>query len=146
MKKIIGITLILALIAGVSFTGCNKYEDGPTISLLPKKMRLVNEWETEKVFYNGVEQAASASWENETVEFKSNGDYVYTSTSGSSSSSITGSWEFDNNKEELLITTTIIGLTNSSKSKILRLKSNELWLEYTDALGNITVTHMAGKN
>ncbi len=145
MKKVIGITLILALIAGISFTGCKKYDDGPTISLLPKKMRLVNEWETEKVIYNGVDQGTNASWENETIEFKSNGDYVYTAASGSSSNSITGNWEFDNNNEDLKTTITFLGITSTSISKILRLKSNELWLEHTDN-GNVTETHLASKN
>lgn len=145
MKKVFGITLILALIAGVSFTSCNKYDDGPTISLLPKKMRLVNEWETEKVIYNGVDQGTSASWENETLEFKSDGDCEYTSVSGSSSTSITGSWEFDNNKEDLKITTTILGINNITIYKILRLKSNELWLEHTSG-SDVTETHMASKN
>jgi uncharacterized protein YaiE (UPF0345 family) len=135
MKKTIGITLIIALIAGISFTGCKKYDDGPMLSVQPKKMRLVNEWKIEKVFYNGVEQSVG-SLLDETYEFKSNGDYIITASAGSYSSSTTGTWEWDSNKEGIKTT-----IPSAVTSKILRLKANELWLENTSILGIITETH-----
>jgi hypothetical protein len=48
-------TAVLFIFATSSFVGC-KYEDGPTMSLKSKKMRLSNIWQFEKVTLDGVDQ------------------------------------------------------------------------------------------
>ena len=56
-----------------------------------------------------------------------------TEVSGSQSTTIEGTWEFDDSKEHLVtkFTYTFLGqsTTSSTSYKILRLKSNEMWLE-----------------
>lgn len=42
MKKIILLTLVVVFATTLTFIGCGKYEDGPSISLASKKARVVN--------------------------------------------------------------------------------------------------------
>ena len=61
MKKIVKISIIALLVGCTAFTfsGCGKYEDGPSISLLTKKARVAGTWGVEKYMVNGVDQTAA---------------------------------------------------------------------------------------
>ncbi|PLX13764.1 MAG: hypothetical protein C0594_00855 [Marinilabiliales bacterium] len=81
----------LILIFGL--TGCKKYEDGPWISLTSKEKRIVGEWTTNK---NEIELTWKLKENKDFIEnaYKSEEEFYY---------SRNGKWDFDNNKEMLLI-------------------------------------------
>ncbi len=144
MKRIISIALV-ALIGATTLTGCGKYPDGPKISLASKKSRLVNKWKLDEAFYNGASVPLTADDKDDYVEFKKDGKVIFGYVSGSSTTTAEGTWEFDSKKENVLVTFTytILGqqTTTTTTSKILRLKSKELWLEETDDNGDVTEYH-----
>jgi hypothetical protein len=120
------ILLVLVAFMVVAVTGCGKYDDGPGISFMPKKARLVNKWKLEKYYINDVEQTIGTS--TAIMELKKDNSWTY--SDAGSALAWTGTWAFDGNKENLLMTST--GSSTADVSKILRLKSNELWLSNTD--------------
>ncbi len=129
MKKVLAISII----AIFAFASCGKYEDGPAFSLASKKSRVVNVWQLDKYFVNGQEQTLTADDKDDYIEFTKDGKAIFTWVSGSQITTIEGTWEFDDSKEHLItkITFTVLGqtTTTSTSYKILRLKSNELWVE-----------------
>lgn len=118
------LTAVCILISALIIIGCSKYEDGPGISFRTKKARLVNKWELDRFFVGGHDQAGLnptplhlVFW----VEFKDNNTVE-------GDNWMNGHWDFDDSKENILI-------TNESDSllatlRILKLKKDELWLEY----------------
>jgi len=129
MKKIISITLFIALMSSISLTSClyeNTYEDGPMFRLQTKKMRLVNEWKVEKIYIGGNIQPTDPLTENQTIQFKSNGDYIYSNTVGPYAGTFTGTWAWNGMKNGVLTDMSTSGL--STEYLIFRLKANELWV------------------
>jgi len=114
----------------IAFSGCKKYEEGPTISLSPKKWRVVNTWKIDKVLFNGQDITSTyiALLPNFSLELKNDNSYVMSYTGGSSAE--VGTWDFDSKKENLLMTPN--GNSTSSKSEIIRLAGNEMWLRDID--------------
>lgn len=132
MKKIA--FLLIAVIA-VIMVSCGKYEEGPSFSLLPKKSRVVNVWKVEKTIYKvGSSTTENAGDDNVSIEFKSDDTYVSTWTNGSTSLSTKGTWNFDSKKENIEMQED--GSSTKNISKIIMLKSNEMWLSQTN--GNTT--------
>lgn len=124
----------LSILILLALSSCKKYEDGPVFSLASKKSRLVNVWKLDKVIHNGVEQALTADDKDDKYEFTKDGKYKVTVINGSFSYTIEGTWEFDNNKEHIITSFTYNNITYTDTTKILRLKSKELWTE--DRSGN----------
>lgn len=126
--------LVLVLVAFllVTFMGCKKYDEGPTFSPWPAKWRVVNTWKIEAYVVGSVSTTVN---NNDTYEFKSNGDYV--STSGSIS--VTGSWEFGDKKETIKVNYGSV----TSEAKIVRLTSSEMWL--SDMNGNTETHYVSAK-
>jgi hypothetical protein len=122
--------LVLVAFMFVAITGCGKYEDGPKISLASKTGRLVNKWKLEKYFVNDVEQTIGTN--TSILEIKKDNSWTY--SDAGSALAWTGTWAFDGDKENILMTST--GSSTADISKILRLKSDELWLSSVD--GSIT--------
>jgi len=129
MKKI----FIISIVAIFALSSCGKYEEGPAFSLASKKSRVVNTWVLDKEFVNGNEQTLTADDKDDYTEYTKDGKMKVTEVSGSQSTTIEGTWEFDDSKEHLVtkFTYTFLGqsTTSSTSYKILRLKSNEMWLE-----------------
>lgn len=130
MKTKIFIFLNIAFISAITLTGCKKYEDGPAFSLNTKKARITNQWNLTEKIIDGVQYPIN----NEKIDIKKDNSYVITW----GSSSETGNWEFSSDKESIIFT--LNGNSSSDTYKILRLKSNELWLQYT-SYSFITVYH-----
>lgn len=128
--------LVLVAFIFVAVSGCGKYDDGPGISLATKKGRLVNKWKIEKYFMNDVEQTIGDTVA--VMELKKDNSCTMSWTG--SGLAILGTWAFDGNKENVLITWTDIftGLPYTETHKILRLKSNELWESYTESVLGVT--------
>ena len=120
MKNLVTFCVLILVLV---LNGCSKYEDGPNLSLRTKKGRLVNKWKWEKVFVNGKESMVGGQppsaydfW----VEFKN--DNTYENFHG-----LDGDWEFDDSKENVILTS---DPNFELTFKILKLKNNELWIEY----------------
>lgn len=107
-------------------SSCGKYEEGPAISLLPKKTRLVNTWKVDQIIdQNGdVENVDN----NTTYEFEDNNTYRVVSGNFNYS----GEWEFAQEDEYLGITYSYGGLSFTSEDQILRLTRKELWIQQGD--------------
>lgn len=120
--------LILLTVFSAMIASCKKYEDGPSLSLKTKKSRVANEW-----IYNEVTSPngtnITSSYANSFLEFKKDDSYIQTS----SSYSYTGTWQFASGKEDIVMTES--GSGDSETLHILRLKEKELWFTVEDYLG-----------
>ena len=134
--------LSVVIILSVTSIGCQKYDDGPFFSFLPKKDRLANEWEIEKIIQNGSDVTSYYSTDNLSIEYKKDGTYKTTYILLGQPLTETGDWEFDSKKENLI--TTPDGSSSETKFKILKLMNKELWLEKEDG-SNVTETHYVPK-
>ena len=109
--------------------GCKKYEDGPGISLLPKVNRLDNNWEVDKAYDEGKD--VTNSYDQYTLKLTKDGlasltakyDYGAFSYEGTTE----GTWEFENNKQDIKLD--FEDDNADATYKILKLKSNELWIQ-----------------
>lgn len=131
MKKYFIVAMITVLGASVTFTSCKKYEDGPAISLLTKKMRLTGDWTLDKYYDgSGADQTAFVSalfgsaWE---FQIEKDGNFKQTGNVNTS-----GTWKLGEDKDDVSFTESN-GTTTTYR--ILKLKNKELWLRYTNSLG-----------
>lgn len=125
MKKL----FVISIIAIFAFSSCGKYEEGPAFSLASKKSRVVNVWQLDKQFVNGTEIQLTADDKDDYIEFTKDDKVKFTWVNGSQSATFEGTWEFDDTKENIITKINFGGITSQDTSKILRLKSNELWIE-----------------
>ena len=126
MKKITKLTTLL-LFAGLLMFGiqsCNKYEDGPLISLTSRTERVANTWKVDNYKVNDTDYTSLLSDYTET--FTKGGDYSYSwgILSG------TGVWSFQNSDKEIQLT----GINNQDSHilVILKLEEKEFWYYYMD--------------
>ena len=115
---------------------CGKYEDGPSFSLFSKKSRVVGEWYYEGIYVDGVEMTTSEDLVGFSSTFEKNGEYLDMAVEAGNPIVTVGTWEFENDKEELAITTQYVDWTNTLvyntiNYKILRLTNKELWYSRT---------------
>lgn len=123
--KTIKITLAILLMGStVAVSSCNKYEEGPSLSLRTKKARLAGEWDMVAYSNGGVEVADTDS---DYVTFEKDGTFKFSMEDGTS---MTGKWEFANDKEA--ITMTYDNSTITGTSTILKLTNDELWIKDTE--------------
>ncbi len=129
MKKI-NLTVMLIVATLLFLTSCNKYEEGPSISLRSKTERLCNIWKPVKILVNGSETILSADQQKITVEFQKDGDVFITFYYLGIAVPQTGKWEFYDKSTKLILT---MNTDDSDPSKdtltILKLMEKELWLE-----------------
>ncbi|MCS7029663.1 MAG: hypothetical protein NZ519_12955 [Bacteroidia bacterium] len=132
MKAIKVLTLLLLVaVSAVTFTSCKKYEEGPAISLRSKKARVVGKWKVEKAMENGNDVTSIVNMLSPIYEYKKNGDLVLTMSFLGVTQTETHKWEFDDDKESIIITYTNTTPNEKEEWKILRLKNKEMWLKHT---------------
>lgn len=110
---------------GLFMVACNKYPEGPKLSLLSKKSRLAGEWKLEKALVNGVDQTSSVQaflGNNYVWSIKKDGSYTQTYGTGSES----GKWAWYDKKEKVIFTPSTAGST-ADTFEVTRLKSKSLW-------------------
>jgi len=124
MKKTTNVIALLfvAAMLTLGFESCGKYEEGPSVSLQTKKGRISREWKVEK-HIDGDTGDESVPIIDENITFTKDGAYTWES----SVVKFNATWKFSSNKEDLIIESTVLGLTSSTTTKILRLTSKELW-------------------
>lgn len=131
MKQFAKIAILFAVFAFVA-ASCGKYEEGPSISLASKKGRLANVWKIESVYENGTQITLSTNQTDSYVEFTKDGKVIQTTVVMGQSVSNTGTWKFDDKKENVITEFNYSGIVYTETAKILKLKSSELWVEITD--------------
>jgi len=111
------------------FAGCQKYEDGPLISFVSKEKRISNTWIVEKAYADNVDvtndydQYELYLASDGTAELNAN----YTVFGATYVDKTNGTWNFTNDKENILINYS--DDSQDAEYKILRLKEKELWLQ-----------------
>ena len=134
-RKLIVAGMSLALVLGG--VSCNKYEDGPSISLRGKKNRVDGKWRVALATYNEVDIAGL--FEGMELSYFYEGTYAIGGSNGVFSYSGTGTWEFNDDKTELIETED--GSSTSTSWTITKLMHRELWLKRTDAANLEYVFH-----
>jgi hypothetical protein len=119
MKKL-SVLLGVALLVGT--TSCKKYEEGPGISFRSKASRVANTW----IIDQYVDADGDIDKETDSDTFELTKDGKVTVTYGSTSQ--TGTWEFQKDKEEIKFNYEYYDATYT----IIKLKNNEMWLADED--------------
>lgn len=111
----------VAGITALSVSSCGKYEDGPNMSLLSKKARVVGSWNVRSI---GTEVFPSNYVVN--LNFEKSGSATFTYTyAGGGGYTYAGTWDFAADKENLLLN--IDG--SPELFEIKRLTNKEIWLD-----------------
>lgn len=132
MKKItLAIATILLAGTAITVSSCGKYEDGPSVSLLTKKMRLTGDWDA-KSYTDADGNTVADNDEDDFVTFEKDGTYSATAVGNSGSITQTGQWAFSSDKEKLIRGYTFGSTTINEEYTILRLTNKELWLKDSD--------------
>lgn len=116
--------IILSVMIGFSIQGCKKYPDGPMISLQSRTERVSNTWDVDNYKLNGNDYTSLVTGYTETFTKEGAYSYEWGLFSGS------GTWKFQNNDEEVLIT----GINNQSNVTlyIMKLEEKQFWYYYMD--------------
>jgi hypothetical protein len=146
-KKMKKLSILFAAFAVVLLASCGKYEDGPGFSLRSKKARIQGDWTVESAVQAGVDITSDITFGGTVdVTFDKDGvfkyTYDYTILGQPINGSVTGTWDFSDDKSAVVVTN---GSGNSDSSKILRLTNKELWLEETDSNGSAYEVHYKAK-
>ena len=132
MTKTLKLTTLLFAGLLIFGTSCNKYENGPKLSLRTKKARVVNTWKLTEATDgddNITEFSAGATITiNKDESFKTGGE-----TKLGPVQEEKGTWEFSDDKTKLILT--YDGVTLPTKWTITKLKNDELWLEREQSNG-----------
>jgi hypothetical protein len=132
MKHTIRTIIVAVVLMAVAFPACQKYDEGPFLSLASAKSRVVNSWKMQTVYSNGSDVTAywTLLWPSFNYELKNDDTYILTWSSALVES---GTWTFDNPKEKIITTAT--GSLTSTTYTITKLKKDEMWVTYTEAIG-----------
>jgi hypothetical protein len=132
MKKIIKHSLIAIVALSATLTACKKYDEGPTLSLASKTSRISNNWKMEKLLQNGTDVTANfQALGEQSIEIKKDGSYA------ASFPAHEGKWEFSGDKETVTLTPNDQAVGGPpTVATILKLKSDELWMKWTNTLGD----------
>jgi hypothetical protein len=126
MKKITNITtlIVCAVLILLGVQGCQKYSDGPMISLNSKTERVANTWKVDNYKLNGDDFTSLVSGYTETYSKDGNYSYSWGALSG------TGTWAFQNKDAEIRIT----GTNNQTTVTlyIQKLEEKQFWYYYMD--------------
>jgi len=162
MKKYYVLLFVFVSVA-IMFSSCNKYEEGPSFSLLSATKRIVGTWELKETTINDtvvdlndmIDMLGESELDSISdmgfdisqiditavkVTFEKDGDgnfFFAISMSGfpfSRTEYMT--WEFDEDKEDVEITI----MSEIQIFEILRLSNSELWLRRIEEQGGLTTT------
>lgn len=121
------ISLVIALLGVMtisSLQSCQKYADGPSISLRTRTERVANNWKVENYKINGSDYTSLVASYTESFSKSESYSYDWGSINGE------GTWKFINDDEEIQLT----GNDNQSSRKlfILKLEEKSFWYYYMD--------------
>jgi hypothetical protein len=107
---------------------CKKYDDGPSFTLLTKKMRITGEWKFSSAYLNGSSITSAVRkdlGEGYVWSIKNNGTY-----SENANVNDAGIWKFIDDKEAVRFTSSDT-LIDPYEYRIRRLTNKDLWFETT---------------
>lgn len=120
--------IALSFIALCLLPSCDKYEDGPGISLRSRKARMANNWKIDRAYDNGDE--VTDSYDNYELDLGKSGSARLSESSNFGGVTFTvetsGSWRFINRDQDLEL-----NFENDDADNvytILRLEENSLWV------------------
>lgn len=116
--------LILLGLALPALQSCQKYSEGPALSLRSRTERVANTWKVDNYKVNETDYTSLMNGYVETYSKDGNFSFSWGSISG------TGKWSFQNDDAEIRIT----GTSNQSSQTlyILKLEEKQLWYYYMD--------------
>lgn len=144
MKKVM--LLLLPII--FTMAACNKYPEGPGLSLRSKKARLCNSWQISSAYQNGVDKTSDFNTAFAGYVININKDDTYSSSYNPFSLgtvSESGHWAFSDDKTHVTFTPNDSN-TAPTTWEILRLKEKELWAKFTDSNNNQWEMHLVPKS
>lgn len=115
----------------VSLISCSKYEEGPSISLLPKNSRLQQKWRPIQSVDSGSNTVTNIDSDGSFLEFIKGGSLQYYNDATMSFIGVaaaTGTWEFSSDKTQVTITYELAGFSATNTYTINKLKINSLAL------------------
>lgn len=124
MRKV-KLLLVALIVATFAFTGCKKYEEGPSLSLRSKTTRITGEWKMAKKQFNGVTVDINADEKTTIHVINKDGSLILKKQYGN----IPGTWEFSSDKTKFITNFVFLGQTTTNEETILRLTNKELILE-----------------
>ncbi len=129
--------LAFLLVVAVSFTACDRYEEGANYSLLTAKARLVNSWKATKVSVTigSTTSDVTANFPATVLKLRKDGTYEVTYTVGFIVSTDTGTWVLNDDKTTI---TTTDADGDVATFTIVKLKNKELKVTQVD--GSTTYT------
>lgn len=117
-----------AVLATVVLVSCNKYEEGPAVSLASKKARVENTWKIGQALRNGDD--VTSDYDEYTLKLTKDGDAnlaaLYTAGNFSYEAETDGTWEFKSNKENLFLNFQDDDF--DQEYQILKLEKDDMWL------------------
>jgi hypothetical protein len=122
MKKNIYVLATSAILL-LTVSSCKKYEYGSAMSKASIKGRVVNTWEAESVTDANGQDISDHYVNTYSIEFKKDNTFI----EKNSSNTIAGTWDFDEDKNNILTFPTSNNY-NIDTYLILKLKKNEFWV------------------
>ena len=123
-NKILSLGVLLCTSMMTLTESCQKYPDGPMISLRSRTERVANTWKVDNYKINGNDFTSLMGGYTETYTKDGNYSFAWGNLSG------TGKWEFQNKDAEIRITG-----TNNAPSQTLfiqKLEEKQFWYYYMD--------------
>ncbi len=114
-----------------SLFSCSKYEEGPSISLLPKNSRLQQKWRPIQYVDSGSSTITDIENDGSFTEFIKGGSLQYYNhdlMSFIGVAAAAGTWEFSSDKTQVTITYELAGFSATNTYTINKLKINSLAL------------------
>ena len=139
MKRRIYLILLAVsmLFTSAYLTGCEKYPDGPSISFTSREARVTNNWEAILISKNDIDIKQDFDYIN--MDFAENGNFTWTFKLPDDPTvyKFEGSnpvWELATLDEQIKISyfDNSVGDNRLLYFTILRLTSDELWINYID--------------
>ncbi len=134
--------LMIVLLAGIGFTSCNKYEEGPAISIIPKNERVANTWVVERAENNGND--VTSDYDQFDLYLTDDGDAQldanFTLFGTQYQTSTNGTWTFTNDDANIKLD--FEDDDYDEEYQILKLTTDEMWLR---ELGGETELHFTEK-
>ena len=121
--------LLTALTLGIALSSCNKYEDGPSISLRSRAARVAGDWKVKKATSDGQDITSILTGFNYSINYTKDGNYTATMTFMGTTDTEKGTWEFYDNDTKM-ISTDAAGLKDTMA--ITMLKNAEMHLKSLD--------------
>lgn len=141
MKKFMLAGVIALIGFAFTITSCNKYVDGPKMTLLTKKQRITGDWKISKYTVDGTDYTS-------TLQSLFGNDFVWSiekdnSYKESGNVDQNGTWAFGEDKDDITFTqSSSSSSSNTTTYKILELKNKEIELQYTESNGSVEVLTM----